>query len=840
MTARQRILSIMTAIAAIGIALSALAYVGALQRDEARVRAEAAFRADWRAADLERKLQRLAEPISAVAAYVAAQPDVTAPILDRFPLESIEGAQGLRTLFWAPRVRAVDRAAFESQQSASNPGFAITQLTADGTIAPVSSQDDYFPIMYRKVFSSVPLPTGLDAVSGNPRRQAAATAATSGLPAISPPVLLRSDGTLGATIFVPVYRTIHVPPADERGDALTGYVGGAVEIIRALNAAIAGTPPIIEDIYFALRPGTPFASYELASGRFGRIEGANDLDRATGYATLRRIEFLGTQWDLTFQFTPPILAGMRAPGQWLWLVIGFLLTVATVAVVAFIYRGVMRAEATATESGKRLQAVIDNAHDAIITIDGRGRIETFNKAASRIFGYQPGEVLGRNVNVLMPAPYKEAHDGYLHNYTTTGVAKIIGTGREVEARRRDGSVFPIDLSVAEMNVGGRRGFIGVIRDISARKQAEAARDQLAAIVQSSHDAVIGKNLAGYITSWNRGAEEMYGYTVAEAVGQPIAMLAPPALRDEIPGLIERARRGELITSYETTRITKGGRRLDVSLTLSPIQDAAGQIVGVSTIARDVTQLNQAQHRIRELTAEMVHMSRLTAMGQLSSSLAHELNQPLTAIANYAEAARQLLLAAPNPPPPRVAEFLEKTASQADRAGQIIRRLRGFIEKGSIERVPAFLDEMVKEATALATIGSASDGIQLVYELAAGLPPVHIDKIQIQQVVVNLVRNAAEVLRGVDRRVLTVRTSAAGDGCQEVAVIDTGPGIAPEIADQLFKPFVTTKVDGMGIGLSICQSIIEAHGGRIWAEPNPGGGTIFRFVVPESADRASAA
>ncbi len=532
------------------------------------------------------------------------------------------------------------------------------------------------------------------------------------------------------------------------------------------------------------------------------------------------------------------LAGAQTSQESLF--VGLLLTLVAIAAIGLAYRVAIRAEQGESRTGERLQAVIDNAHDAIITIDGRGRIETFNKAASRIFGYEPGEVLGRNVNVLMPSPYKEAHDTYLHNYMTTGVAKIIGTGREVEARRRDGSVFPIDLSVAEMNAGGRRSFIGVIRDISERKLAEAARDQLAAIVQSSHDAVIGKNLAGFITSWNRGAEEMYGYTAAEAVGQPIAMLAPPALKNEIPGLIERARRGEVITNYETTRIRKDGRHLDVSLTLSPIQDAAGEIVGVSTIARDVTQLNQAQHRIRELTAEMVHMSRLTAMGQLSSSLAHELNQPLTAVANYAEAARQLLLAASNPPPPRVAEFLEKATNQAERAGQIIRRLRGFVEKRSIERVPAFLDEMVKEATALGTIGSASDGIRLVYELAPGLPPVQIDKIQIQQVVVNLVRNAAEVLRAAERRVLTVRTAAAADGYQEVAVIDTGPGIAPEIADQLFKPFVTTKADGMGIGLSICQSIIEAHDGRIWAEPNPGGGTIFRFVIPEAADRASAA
>jgi two-component system sensor kinase FixL len=847
MTARQRIFTIMAAIAGVGIALSVVAYISALQRDDARIRAEANFRADWRSVDLERKLQRLAEPVSALAAFAAGEPEITGQRLDRFPLEMIQGTGGLRTLFWAPRVRTADRAAFErTMQASGHPGFAIFDPQPDGSLAPAAPRDQYFPVAYRQVFTTTAPPLGVDATYRAERRQASADAAARGMPIISLPAPLRSDGTLGMTVFVPVFRTGHVPPADERKEALAGYIGGTIGIAQALDAATASTPPIVEYIYFSLPPdassgpGRTFASYDPASGRFNVTQGAVDPATLPGYTAVRKISFLGTTWIAAFQFTPEVLARMRAPGQWLWLAVGLLLTAVTIAIVGFIYRGTVRAEASATETGERLQAVIDSAHDAIITIGANGRIETFNKAATRIFGYEPADVLGYNVNVLMPPPYKEAHDGYLHNYMTTGVAKIIGTGREVEARRRDGTVFPIDLSVAEMNVGGRRGFIGVIRDISGRKQAESARDHLAAIVHSSHDAVIGKNLAGFITSWNWGAEKMYGYMAAEAIGRPIAMLAPPALKDEILALIERARRGEVISNFETTRITKDGRRLDVTLTLSPIRDAAGEIVGVSTIARDVTQINHAQRRIRELTAEMVHMSRLTAMGQLSSSLAHELNQPLTAVANYAEAARQTLLAAPTPPPPRVTEFLEKTAAQADRAGQIIRRLRGFVEKGSVERVPAFLDEMVKEATALGTIGSASDGIHLVYELAPGLPPVHIDKIQIQQVVVNLVRNAAEVLRGQERRVLTVRTVATGDGYQEVAVIDTGPGIAPEIANQLFKPFVTTKADGMGIGLSICHSIIEAHGGRIWTEPNPGGGTVFRFVVPEATDTASAA
>lgn len=739
----------MAAIAALGVGLSVLAYIGALHREEARVRELAGFRADWRVADLERRLQRLSGPASALAAFLGAQPDITAETIGRFPLEMIEGTSVLRTLFWAPRVPGRDRFAFEQKMRADGyPEFAISAPQPNGGRAPAAAADEYFPVLYQTSSRDSPIPLGLDATSGEAQRQAAAAASASGRPVISSPDLVGDERDLRATVFVPVYRTDHVPGPAARAEALKGYVGGSVQVLTSLNAAIAGTPTIIEQIF--LSAGTsnsePFAAYDPATGVFGSAPRAASVAALPGYTLRRPVNFLGTTWTAVFDFAPDTLASMRTPGQWLWLLAGLLLTSAVVAAIGMSYRRVIQAEQTVSageralrkeasarvrseeaerQALERLQAVIDNAHDAIITIDANGRIDTFNKAATRIFGYSPDDVFGRNVNVLMPSPYNEAHDGYLQNYLTTGHAKIIGMGREVEARRRDGTVFPIDLSVAEMNVGGRRSFIGVIRDISGRKQAEAARDQ-------------------------------------------------------------------------------------------------------------------AQRRIRELTAEMVHMSRLTAMGQLSSALAHELNQPLTAIANYTEAARQLLSTSASPPPPRVAEFLEKGANQAERAGQIIRRLRGFVEKGTLERVEASLSETVKEATELGMIGAGVSGIQIVYELAPDLPPVHVDKVQIQQVVVNLVRNAAEVLRGRERRVVAVRTRAADDGYQEVAVIDTGPGIAPEIADQLFKPFVTTKPEGMGIGLSICRSIIEAHRGRIWTEPNPGGGTIVRFVVPEAADGARSA
>jgi two-component system sensor kinase FixL len=398
------------------------------------------------------------------------------------------------------------------------------------------------------------------------------------------------------------------------------------------------------------------------------------------------------------------LAAYEASESWVWALIGFGVTGALLAAFGLSYRQAMRAE---QQSAERFRAVIDNAHDAIIAIDEAGRIEMFNAAAERIFGYRPDEVVGRNVNMLMPQPYHREHDGYLRNYIQTGKAKIIGTGREVEAKHKDGTVFPIDLSIGEIR-GARPGFIGIIRDITERYQGE--------------------------------------------------------------------------------------------------------------------------RRVRELTAELVHISRLSAMGQLSSSLAHELNQPLTAIMNYAEAARQMVEIGGERSLPKVQEFLAKTGEQAERAGQIIRRLRSFVEKGPVERDLEALNRVVIEAANLATIGTRVDGIRVHFELDDALAPISIDKIQIQQVVVNLVRNAVEILRGANLRELEIQT-VGGPGWQEVIVRDTGPGIAPEIVDKLFTPFLTTKKDGMGIGLSISQSIIEAHNGRLWAEPNPGGGTIFRFRLP---------
>jgi PAS domain S-box-containing protein len=260
-----------------------------------------------------------------------------------------------------------------------------------------------------------------------------------------------------------------------------------------------------------------------------------------------------------------------------------------------------QAAAALLDREARLRAILDTAVEGIITIDERGLIESANPAAEKMFGYASAEIIGKNVNVLMPMPHHAAHDGYLANYRHTGQAKIIGIGREVSGQRKDGTIFPMDLSVSEVRLENRRLFTGFIRDISARKESEKALRHYAALVESSDDAIIGKTLDGYIASWNRGAELVFGYSRQEMVGKNISILIPADRKEEEPGILEKIRRGESVDHYETVRRRQDGKLIDISVTVSPIRDAAGTIVGASKVARDITGRKQLEKEILEIS-----------------------------------------------------------------------------------------------------------------------------------------------------------------------------------------------------------------------------------------------
>ncbi len=356
-----------------------------------------------------------------------------------------------------------------------------------------------------------------------------------------------------------------------------------------------------------------------------------------------------------------------------------------------------------------LRSILQTVPDAMIVIDERGRIESLSATAERLFGYSLAEVAGENIGKLMPAPYRERHDAYMRRYLATGERRIIGIGRVVTGQRKDGTTFPMHLTVGEFQSADKHHFTGFIRDLTDQQLTES--------------------------------------------------------------------------------------------------------------------------RLKELQAEVTHMSRFTALGEMASTLAHEINQPLTAISNYLRGCRRLLERIDDPTAPMLRDAVGKAADQALRAGDIIRRLREFVTRGDSERRIESLPKLIEDASTLALIGARENNIAVRFRIDPAVGLVVADRIQIQQVLVNLIRNAVDVLAEFNGpRAIEIEAHAGTEGLVQISVADTGGGLAPEVARQLFQPFVTTKREGMGLGLSICRTIIEAHGGRIWVEGRPAGGTIFHFTL----------
>jgi len=356
---------------------------------------------------------------------------------------------------------------------------------------------------------------------------------------------------------------------------------------------------------------------------------------------------------------------------------------------------------------------------------------------------------------------------------------------------------------------------------------------LRAILETSPDGLITIDDDGLIQSFNPAAERVFGYAAAEVIGRNVSCLMPAPYRAEHDGYLERfLRTGEkriIGIGREVLGQRKDGAIFPLELAVGEVRAAGRQFF--AGFVKDVSARRQSEHRLQELQAELVHVARLSAMGEMASALAHELNQPLTAIINYAQTARGLVARRSGEGAAGLLSLLEKTVEQASRAGQIIRRLRQFIAKGETDRTVEDVNGVVDEASALALIGTGGKGIAARRVLEKGLPPVLLDRIQIHQVITNLIRNGGDALDGVERREIVISTGHAGQDSIEITIADTGPGLLPEVADRLFQPFVTTKPGGLGIGLSICRSIVDAHGGRLFATDNPGGGMIFHVHLP---------
>lgn len=363
---------------------------------------------------------------------------------------------------------------------------------------------------------------------------------------------------------------------------------------------------------------------------------------------------------------------------------------------------------------RHFRSILDTVPDAMIVIDQHGIMQFFSSAAERQFGYAESEAIGKNISELMPEPDRSRHDGYLARYLKTGERRIIGIGRIVTGMRKDGTTFPMHLTIGEMQSDGQPYFTGFVRDLTEQQQTQA--------------------------------------------------------------------------------------------------------------------------RLQELQSELVHVSRLSAMGEMASALAHELNQPLSAIANYMKGSRRLLAGSTDANAGKIEGALDRAAEQAIRAGDIIRRLRNFVSREETDKRAESLSKLVEEAGALGLSGAREQGVLLRFNLDPKFDLILADRVQIQQVLVNLFRNALEAMAQSSYRELIASNKPVADEMIEVAVSDTGHGFGSEINPKLFQPFFTTKESGMGVGLSISRTIIEAHGGRMWAETNERGGATFRFTLPAASTR----
>ncbi|HEY2546439.1 MAG TPA: MHYT domain-containing protein, partial [Candidatus Acidoferrum sp.] len=378
-------------------------------------------------------------------------------------------------------------------------------------------------------------------------------------------------------------------------------------------------------------------------------------------------------------------------------------------------------------------------------------------------------------------------------------------------------------------------FVGSSTDITERKRAEQATLLLAAIVESSHDAIVSKSLDGVITSWNKGAERLFGYSAEEAVGQNITLIIPPERRDEERTIIEQLTRGERIDHFETVRMHKDGSLLDVSLTISPMKDASGRVVGASKLARDITERNRAEEALRQAQTDLAHASRLTTLGEFTASLAHEVKQPIAAAVTDANTCVRWITR-DEPDLKEAREAAWRIVKSANRAAEIINRVHLLFKKGTPQRELVDVNEVAREMIILLGDEASRHSISVRTELADDLPHVRGDRVQLQQVLMNLMVNGVDAMHDVDGpRELIIKSQSAENNELLLSVSDTGVGLPRHQADRIFNAFFTTKTHGTGMGLRISRSIIESHGGRLWAADNSPRGASFCFTLPTKAE-----
>jgi two-component system sensor kinase FixL len=472
------------------------------------------------------------------------------------------------------------------------------------------------------------------------------------------------------------------------------------------------------------------------------------------------------------------------------------------------------------DSTARLQSIIDSAVDGIIVIDAGGLIESFNRGAERLFGYSAAEVVGHNVNMLMPSPDRERHDAYLATYLATGHATIIGIGREVIGRRRDGMTFPLHLSVGEMSIGGERKFTGMLHDLTGRVQLEerlrASEARWRSVIESAVDGIVVIDASGRIEAFNPAAEQLFGYPEVEVVGRNVNMLMPSPYHEEHDQYLARYLATGVQKIIGIGREVTGLRR---DGTTFPIHLAVGEMtVGgerkFTGIVHDLTTRVRIEEQLRE-------QSTLARLGEMAAVIAHEVKNPLAGVRGAIQVIGGRL-----PGGSKDAVIVKEIIGRLDALNDLMKDMLLFARPPQLRPASVEIARLIATTTDLLSADPAFKDVRMQIEGSA--PPFAADPELLKIVFQNVLVNGAHAMQGHGTIRISVQTI---DGSCHVVFSDAGPGIPLEIREKIFTPFFTTKSRGSGLGLPTAKRLIEAHRGSIRIDCPPAGGTTVSIELP---------
>jgi PAS domain S-box-containing protein len=507
-----------------------------------------------------------------------------------------------------------------------------------------------------------------------------------------------------------------------------------------------------------------------------------------------------------------------------------------------------------SDDERRFRLVVEAAPNAVVMIDRAGKIVIVNTQAERIFGYTRAELVGQPLEMLVPERFRGHHPELRETFLADPRPRLMGAGRDLYGLKKDGSEFPVEIGLTSIETDAGTMVLSAIIDNTARKAAELAlgetEQRFSLLVEGVTDyAIYMLGPTGIVTSWNRGAQRIKGYRTEEIVGQHFSCFYTEEDRKaNVPQqtLAIAARDGRY--EAEAWRVRKDGSRFLANVVIDALKDEGGKLIGFAKVTRDVSERVQAARDLEEARihlaksraeealhraqAELAHAARVITLGQLAASIAHEVNQPLTGLVTLGYACRAWLAGQP-PNIEEAKQSVDGMIQTAKRASEIIQRVRSLASKSSSHKAPIDINDVITEAIALVQRELVKRGVSLRTELAPDLPVILADWVQLQQVIINLMMNGNEAMEGVTERPRELMIRSLQDEARRVVVTveDRGVGISTENANRLFDAFFTTKSSGIGMGLSICRSIIELHGGKILAANNAGPGATFRFTLP---------